>query len=93
MDEKDNGMWPLSRGKANVHELIGVLAVRKTKIRVGRFLFQNGFALHGKQYRTAARSGHILLRSNLAAKHAVDKHKVTDGQQHAEAPPDQAVSE
>src|SRR5260221_5543280 len=56
VDEKDNGMRTFSRGKANIHELVWVLAVRKTEIRVGRFLFQNGFALHGKQYRTAARS-------------------------------------
>ena len=28
---------------------------------------------------------------NLAAKHAVDKNKVADGQQHAKAPPDQTV--
>jgi len=53
VDEEDDGMWAFSRGKARVDELIGVLAVRKTQIGPGRFLFQNGFALHAKQYRTA----------------------------------------
>src|SRR5882724_5791641 len=54
VDEKDNGMRAFSRGKANVDELIRVLSVRKTQIGIGRFLFQDGFALHAKQYRTAA---------------------------------------
>ena len=53
MDEEDNGMWAISRGKARLDELIWVLAVRKTKIRGGRFLIQNGFALHAEKYRTA----------------------------------------
>ena len=53
VDEEDDGMWAFSRGKARVDELIGVLAVRKTQIGPRRFLFQNGFALHAKQYRTA----------------------------------------
>src|SRR5882724_12862010 len=54
VDEKDDGMRTFSRGKANVDELIRVLSVRKAQIGIGRSLFQDGFALHAKQYRTAA---------------------------------------
>lgn len=53
MDEKDDGMRAFSGGKARVDELIWVLAVSKTQIGLGRFLVENGFALHAKQYRTA----------------------------------------
>ena len=87
VDEKDDGMRTFSHGKTNIDELIGVLAVRKTEIGIGRFLLQDGFALHAKQYRTAVR-WRRGLRRNLAAKHAIDEDKVTDGQEHAKAPPD-----
>jgi hypothetical protein len=39
--------------------LIGILAIRKTQIGIGRFLFDAVFALHGKQYRTAATIGDV----------------------------------
>src|SRR5712671_1903218 len=65
VDEEDNGMRTFSRGKANVDELIRVLPIRETQIGIGRFLFQDGFALHAKQYRTAARSGDVCYAATL----------------------------
>ena len=53
VDEEDDGMRAFSGGKARVNKLIGVLAVRKTQIGLGRFLAEDGFALHAEQYRTA----------------------------------------
>src|ERR1051326_1068182 len=55
VNEEDNRMRAFACGKANVNKLIWVLAVRKAQIRFRWFLFQNGFALHAKQYRTASR--------------------------------------
>ena|SRR5579864_3636734 len=93
VDEEDDGMRPFAGGNANVNKLIWVLAVRKAQIGARRFLFKDGFALHAKQYRTALWSAKSsrALRGNLAAKHAIDKNKVAEGQQHAKTPPDQAV--
>lgn len=53
VNKEDNWMRAFACGNANVDELIWVLAVRETLIRPGRFLFQDGFTLHAKQYRTA----------------------------------------
>src|SRR5579859_54560 len=53
VNEKDDGMRAFSGGEARVDELIWVLAVRKAQIGLGRFLAQDGFALHAEQYRTA----------------------------------------
>jgi hypothetical protein len=53
VDEENGGMRAFSGGKARVDELIGVLAIRKAQIGFGRFLAEDGFALHAEQYRTA----------------------------------------
>jgi len=53
VDEENDGMRAFSGGKARVNKLIGVLAVRKAQIGLGRFLAEDGFALHAEQYRTA----------------------------------------
>ena len=53
MNEENNRMRAFARRKANVNELIWVLAIREAQIRLRRFLFQNGFALHAEKYRTA----------------------------------------
>lgn len=53
VDEENDGMRAFSGGKARVDELIWVLAVRKAQIGLWWFLGEDGFALHGEQYRTA----------------------------------------
>ena|SRR5215831_12035499 len=53
VNEEDNRMRTFACGKANVDKLIWILSVRKAQISLRRFLFQDGFALHAKQYRTA----------------------------------------
>ena len=54
VNKEDDGIRAFARGKANIDKLIWVLAVREAQIRIGRFLFQNGFALHGEKYRTTS---------------------------------------
>ena len=53
MNKEDEGMRAFASRNANVDELIWVLAVREAQIRLRRSLFQDGFALHAEQYRTA----------------------------------------
>jgi hypothetical protein len=53
VNKEDHGMRSISRRYSHVNKLIGVLAVRKAQIGVGRLLAENGFALHARQYRTA----------------------------------------
>jgi hypothetical protein len=53
VDEEDDRMRALASGKADIDELIWVLAVRDSQVRIGRFLFETGLALHAKQYRPA----------------------------------------
>jgi hypothetical protein len=48
VNKEHDWMRAFASGNANVDELIWVLAVRETQIRLGRFLFQDGFALHAK---------------------------------------------
>ena len=53
VNEEDDWMRAFSGRNADVNELIWVLAVREAQIGLRRFLFQDGFTLHAKQYRTA----------------------------------------
>jgi hypothetical protein len=55
VDEEDDGMRAFSGGESRVDELIWVLSVRKAQIGLGRFLAEDGFALHAEQYRTGLR--------------------------------------
>jgi len=48
VNEEDDGMRTFAGGNANVDKLTWVLAVREAQIRLGRFLFQDSFALHAK---------------------------------------------
>ena len=90
-------MRAFSGRQANVHKLIWVLTISKTYVRFRWFLVEDGFALHASESidepsedEGANRAAVRQLCRNLAAKHAIDKYKITYRQSHAKAPPDQA---